>query len=262
MTVARRLSINRAVKACLLGLSLWVGSASGVCAHAISMPPPLNQPESPVQLKSCYLGTDFMFEDPKLASEQTKMQLSADLLRPVPPQYTLLGLRFEFGLDGGKRSSDVVVFTTSQTSNDRNVMAAPPGLDPSGYLPRVPDYDDYHCGVDFATSLDWHSSWFDTGSDVVPCKAPANIPESSAVWLMALELLPAGSNAVFSITSEKQRGVFWSLDDAPPQFAKSDDFRRSVVDLGRLSRRNHTLIYGSAAAKLDQQICFRPSPER
>jgi hypothetical protein len=94
--------------------------AAPLAAHEMSMPAPIDQPGSPVQLKSCYLGTNFMFGDPKLESEQTKMQLSADLARPVPIRYRMLGLRFEFGLDAGKRSSDVVVFTGSEASNNHD----------------------------------------------------------------------------------------------------------------------------------------------
>lgn len=84
------------------------------------------------------------------------------------------------------------------------------------------------------------------------------VPESSAVWLTALELLPTDSGAAFLMTDDKQQGVFWSVDDSRPQFAKSDDFHRSIVDLGRLSQTTHALRYGSIATKLDQQICFRP----
>jgi len=218
----------------------------------------MSQPASPVQLDSCYLGTDFMFGDPRLASEETKMQLSADLAKPVPAQYRMVGLRFEFGSQVGKRSSDVIVFTGSKETNLGNVMdTAPPGLNPSAYLPRVPNYFDYRCGVDFATSLDWKDSWFDTGSDVVACKAPMPIPKSSTVWLSALELQRTRSDAVFLMV-KRQAAVYWSVDGAAPQRAGGDRFGRAVVPLGRLSQSAHTLAFGPAAANLDSQVCFHP----
>ncbi len=199
-----------------------------------------------------------MFGDPKLVSEQTKMQLSAELATPVPAQYRMLGLRFEFGSDSGKRSADVIVFTGSEASSSRDIMAAPPGLNPSGYLPRVSDYNDYHCGLDFATSLDWKSTWFDSSGDVVACGTTMKVPESSAVWLTALELLPSSSDAVFMMTDEKQKSVAWSVDGAAPKSMDADPFGRVVAALGPLSPGSHTLRYGAAADNLNQQICFQP----
>jgi hypothetical protein len=116
------------IRKVVLVAAVQVATALPAYAHEMSMPAPISQPASPVQLKSCYLGTDFTFGDPKLISEQTKMQLSADLTKPVPAKYRMLGLRFEFGLDSGKRSSDVIVFTGSEASSNRDIMAAPPGL--------------------------------------------------------------------------------------------------------------------------------------
>jgi hypothetical protein len=233
--------------------------AAPLSAHQISTPAPISQPASPVQLESCYLGTNFVFGDPKLVPEQTKMQLSASLAKVAPSQYRMLGLRFEFGLDSGKRTSDVVVFTGSNTSSDRDIMdTAPPGLNPSGYLPRVPDYDDYHCGIDFATSLDWKRNWFDKHGDVVACTSAMPIPESAAVWLTALELQPTSSDAIFLMLDTKQKGLFWSLDGAPAQHATADQFARAVVPMGQLSQIVHTLRFGPVATRLDQQICFRP----
>ncbi|HVR46204.1 MAG TPA: hypothetical protein VMT95_06170 [Candidatus Binatia bacterium] len=242
-----------------LTIVAFAAQVAPLSAHLTSMPAPISQPASPVQLKSCYLGTDFMFNDPKLVSEQTKMQLSADLAKVAPSQYRMLGLRFEFGLDSGKRSSDVIVFTGSEASHDRDVMdTAPPGLNPSGYLPRVADYDDYHCGVDFATSLDWKRAWFDASSDVVACKSAMIVPESASVWLTALELRPTRSDGVFVMLDEKQKRLFWSLDGAEPQYAKADQFGRAVVPMGQLSQAAHTLAFGPVATRLDQQVCFRP----
>ncbi|HEV3092804.1 MAG TPA: hypothetical protein VGX91_15290 [Candidatus Cybelea sp.] len=241
-----------------LAMAVWSRLLTPVDAHEISMPAPLPQPASPVLLKSCYLGTDFMFGDPKLAPEQTKMQLSADLSKPVPDKYRMLGLRFEFGLDANKRSSDVIVFTGSQASGNRDIMAAPPGLSPSGYLPRVSDYDDYHCGIDFAASLDWKSTWYDESSDVVACTANKPVPDAPAVWLTALELQSGGSEAVFLMNDDKQKEVFWSLDGSSPQPAKADDFGRAIVSLGRLNQVRHELTFGASAANLSQQVCFRP----
>ena len=246
----------------LLGMTLTIAlcivAAAPAGAHEMSEPTPLNQPSSPVLLKSCYLGTDFSFGDPRLVSEQTKMQLSANLAKVVPQDYRLLGLRFEFGLDGGKRSSDVIVFTGSQASNSRDIMAAPPGLDPSGYLPRVADYYDYHCGVDFAASLDWKHSWFDSHGDVLPCNTGMNVPESGAVWLTALELSLSSSDAVFIMADEKQKNVVWSIDGSVPKSMDADRFGRAVVALGPLSPGSHTLMYGATAGSLNQQICFQP----
>jgi hypothetical protein len=239
-----------------VAFGLQIGPLS---AHQISMPSPIRQPASPVQLRSCYLGTDFMFRDPKLVPEQTKMQLNADLAKVVPSQYGMLGLRFEFGLDSGKRSSDVIVFTGSESSKDRDIMdTAPSGLNPSGYLPRVADYDDFHCGVDFATSLDWKRTWFDASSDVVACKPAMVIPESAPAWLTALELQFTRSDAVFVMLDEKQKGLFWSLDGSAPQYAKADQFGRAVVPMGQLRQAVHTLKFGPVANNLDQQVCFRP----
>ena len=218
---------------------------------------PISQPESPIHLSSCYLGTNFMFGDPKLKSEQTKMQLSADLLEAVPEQYRLLGLRFEFGRKAGKRTSDVVVFTPSTLMRGGNIMdTAPPGLRPSGYLSRVPDYNDVGCAVDFATSLDWKRSWFDGGSDVVACPAPMPVPESVPVWLTALELRQTSSDAVFLMP--KGKSVSWSLDGSTPKVMDSDASGRAVVSLRQPSQSAHTLTFGADAAALDQQICFRP----
>ena len=48
------------------------------------------------------------------------MQLSADLAKPVPVRFRMLGVRLEFGSGSGKRSSDVIVLTGSQaTSSER-----------------------------------------------------------------------------------------------------------------------------------------------
>ena len=223
-------------------------------------PAPIKQPASPVQLESCYLGTNFMFGDPSLKSEETKMELGAALASPVPSQYRLLGLRFEFGVRAGKHDADVIVFTGSDVASGGNIMdTAPPGLHPSGYLPRVRDYNDARCGVDFTTSLDWQTTWFDATSDVVACAAPMPVPVPGAgpVWLTALELRQAGSDAVF-LTAQANAGVFWSVDGSPPQFTKPDGFGRAVVPLGRLRPAPHTLTSGAVATKLDQQVCFRP----
>ena len=169
----------------------------------------------------------------------------------------MLGLRYEFGLKAGSRSSDVVVFTPSSLRRGGNIMdTAPPGLRPSGYLPRVPNYNDVRCAVDFATSLDWKRTWFDKGSDVVACPAPMPVPESVPVWLTALELRQAGSDAVFLMPNEKS--VSWSVDGSSPKVVDSDAFGRAVVSLGQLSQSVHTLKFGAAAATLDQQVCFRP----
>jgi hypothetical protein len=236
---------------------LLVGSGRVGHAHEISGPAPISQPTSPVQLESCYLGTNFMFGDPRLKSEETKMQLSAGLAKPAPSQYRMLGLRFEFGVKAGKHDSDVVVFTGSDASS-RNIMdTAPPGLRPSGYLPRVPNYDDARCGVDFTTSLDWKNSWFDAASDVVACTVPMPVTGSERVWLTALELRQTSSDAVF-LMARADDGVYWSVDGSAPQLTKPDGFGRAVVPLGQLGQSAHTLTFGATATKLDQQVCFRP----
>lgn len=47
-----------------LTITLCLGGVVPADAHEISMPAPISQPASPVPLKSCYLGTDFMFGTP------------------------------------------------------------------------------------------------------------------------------------------------------------------------------------------------------
>jgi hypothetical protein len=242
--------------ACILSACiLW---APTVGAHEISMPTPLDQPASPVKLKSCYLGTDFSFGDPKLLAEQTKMQLSAALAKPAPRKYRELGLRFEFGVAAGKRSADVIIFTGSEAYDSRDIMAAPPGLQPSGYLPRVPDYEDYRCAVDFATSLDRRDAWYDANGDVVPCGTPTIILDSSTIWLTALELQPQSTEAIFLMINSKQKGVFWRLGTGTTAFQSADVFGRSVVSIPTADKANQMLSYGSSADSVNQHICFRP----
>jgi hypothetical protein len=108
------------------------------------------------------------------------------------------------------------------------------------------------------TSLDWSSAWFDSSGDVVACKPPVIVPEFGEVWLTALELQPASSDAVFMMADEKQKSVVWSLDGATAKAAGADRFGRAVVPLGQLDPGIHTLQYGSTAGKLDQKVCFRP----
>lgn len=253
----RRRSVVRTGRAALFAAAVGF-QAAPACAYDMSMHTALSQLGSPVQLQSCYLGTNFSFGDPNFAAEETKMQLSASLSKPVASQYRLIGLRFEFGLDGGARSSDVIVFTGSQPSGDRGIMAVPNGLNPSAYLTRVEDYDDYGCGVDFATPLDWTGAWFDTSSDVVACKSSTPVIESGSVYLSALELRPASADAVFLMNDKGQKGLYWSLDGSAPQYAEADGFGRATVTLGQLAQTAHALAFGPASGKLDQQMCFRP----
>jgi hypothetical protein len=227
--------------AALALIALCTGNAA---AHEISEPPPLEQPHSPVKLQSCYLGTNFTFDDPKLQGEETKMQLSAAAAKPVPTKYQAVGLRFEFGLAAHNRSEDVVVFTSGH-------------LAPSGYLPRVDDYDDYRCAVDFATSLDRKTAWFDAQSDIVPCSSAAPIPRTGSVWLTALELEPHNTDAVF-LTTDREKGVYWNLNGTGTQFEPADDFGRAVVSFGHIDSGIFSLSYGAAPDKLDQRVCFHP----
>jgi hypothetical protein len=61
--------------ACLVSLDPVVAGAHDFAPSS----PPLVQPASPVKLKSCYLGTNYDFGDPKLKGEETKMRFSANL---------------------------------------------------------------------------------------------------------------------------------------------------------------------------------------
>jgi hypothetical protein len=216
---------------------------------------PISQPSSPVQLKDCYLGTDFMFGDPKLQSEETKLQLSADLQKPAPPEFQQVALRFEFG-EPQSHSADIVMFTGA-SENAHDVMAAPPGLDPSGYLPRVPGYETSRCGVDFATSFDRSTAWFDTKSDIVACPGkPLPIASPADVWLTALELLPGHADAVFLLTGKAQSAVSWRFQTESVRAGKDDGFGRVVAPLATPRDGTYILRYGASAQKLDQEVCF------
>jgi hypothetical protein len=218
----------------------------------------LPQPTSPVKLSSCYLGTDYMFGDPKLKGEESKMRLSANLAEPVPVAFLELGLRFEFG-PVATPTSKIVVFTGSIPDKNRNVMSDPVQLRPSAYLPRVADYDIVRCGVDFATSLDRKTSWYDGLSSVISCTASDKQTsiEYSPVWLSALELRRDAADAVFLMTAEHQTRVSWSLDGGAPRTATADEFDRAIVPISVPPGTYHSLRYGGDATALAQEICFR-----
>jgi len=229
----------------------------GVFAHDIGLnSTPLKQPSSPVQLQACYLGTNFMFGDPQLKSEESKLQLSADLAKPVPTEYQKIGLRFELGTHS-KHTSDIVVFTDA-TEHAHDVMFSPAGLDPSGYLPRVAGYEDYVCGVDFATSLDRKSTWFDAQSDVVPCAGSQTpISEEPKVFLTALEISPSSTDAVF-LLAKGQASAFWRLGAGAVQSGRDDGFGRVVGRVLTPNRTAYVLHYGAEPDNLDQTVCFYP----
>ncbi len=196
-----------------------------------------------------------MFGDPKLVSEETKLQLSADLDKPAPAQYQEVGLRFEFGRTESKHSADIVVFTGAG-EHTHDVMAAPVGLDPSGYLPRVSGYEDSRCGVDFVTSFDRKAAWFDAASDMVPCPGQPPIATPADVWLTALELLPMRTDAVFLLTGNRQSRVYWQLDSGSIGMGKDDGFGRVVAPLETSGSGTYTLHYGPNEQSLGQEVCF------
>jgi hypothetical protein len=249
-------------------LAFLTGSTSITIAHDMAFPRPFAQPNSPVQLASCYWGSNFTFGDPALKSEETKLQLGGDLARPVPSEFQELGLRFEFGIST-KRTADIIVFTGTKTGSSGDIMGPPPGLRPSGYLPRVPGYDDFRCGVDFAASLDRRDIWIDAGSDWVPC--PDKQPASAGVgrvWLTALEILPNRTDAVFLLSGEGQGAAFWRLghwrfygdpidwDSGSVQAGKDDGFGRVVAPLETPGDDVYALRYGTSSKDLTQEVCF------
>ncbi len=245
----------RKASACAFVALYCLVQAGAALAHGMAFTTPIAQPASPLQLKDCYLGTDFMFGDPKLVSEETKLQLSADLDRPVPAQYQIAGLRFEFGRTE-KHSADIVVFTgTGEHAHD--VMAAPVGLDPSGYLPRVPSYEDSRCGVDFVASFDGAVAWFDAASSIVACPGkPQPIVYPGDVWLTALELLPNHTDAVFLLTGKGQSAVSWQLEPGSVRTGSDDGFGRVVAPLATSKSGTYVLRYGPSAQNLSQEVCF------
>jgi len=220
--------------------------------------PPLVQPSSPIKLSSCYLGTNFMFGDPNLKGEETKMQLSAFLANNVG-KFEVIGLRFEFGLTTGKRTSGIVVFTRPLPSNQpRDIMAVVTDLEPSAYLQRVPNYDDYRCAVDFAQSTDGRNVWYDVRSHLVPCTGAkgAVLREASPVRLSALEFKPGHTDAVF-LTDNKEQAVFVQLDARTSLHTRADQFARAIVPLRLSAAPIHSITYGVREGVLDQEVCFR-----
>lgn len=247
---------RRGVGCWLAGLAMFWPVVA--LAHDSMAPSLLPQPTSPVKLKTCYLGTDFMFGDPKLKGEESKMRLSANLAEPVPAVFLELGLRFEFGPVAAP-TSKIVVFTGSIPDGNRNVMSDPVDLRPSAYLPRVSDYEVVRCGVDFATSLDRKTSWYDGLSSVISCKtSDKDTPiQYSPVWLSALELRTGGAEAIFLMTAEHQTRVSWSLDGGTPRTSTADDFDRAIVPLSLPAGAYHSLRYGEDATVMTQVVCFR-----
>ena len=222
--------------------SLANSTAAG--AHSMQSSDPLNQPESPIHLKSCYMGTNFMFGDAKYASEQDKMQLGVTPDGKIPSDYRGLALRFQFTNDAGQHSSDVVIFTGTMTSPAGDIMGPPSGMLLSAYLPRVEPYENYRCGVEFAAGASGTKLWMPADGYVLSFAISGDTKTSVGdVGLNALELTSQSSTAVF-IRDGSSEWLLWSLDGGPRQTQHFDQFDRAVVELGKLDAGRHCVRYG------------------
>lgn len=255
-SLLQRLASYISIALTLVALVLLI-DVSLATAHDMQFHDPLDQPGSPIRLKSCYLGTNFMFGDGKLASEQQKMQLGVKPDGQIPAGYQRLAFRFRFTEDDGRHSSDVVTFTGTMVLKDGDIMGPPSGNLTSYYLPRVEPYGNYRCGVEFAEGKG-DSPWMPDGGYILSFAVSGNTKTAVGdVGINALELSPHSTAAVF-VRDGSSEWLLWSLDGAPHQTQHFDTFDRAVVALGKLDPGRHCLRYGITKSALPYELCFHP----